>query len=69
MGQHLEPNVLFLGLAVLALGGIFIIQSARSVYQPAIRIVQGKKNTATDGNDDVINKDDVSNAEIQKIAT
>ncbi len=69
LGQHLEPNVLFLGLAVLSLGGIFIIQSARSVYQPAIRVVQGKKNTATDGNDEVINKDDASNAEIQKIAT
>lgn len=43
LGQGLGPNLLFLGLMVLAFGGIAIIQAAQSIYKPAMRVVQGKK--------------------------
>lgn len=43
LGQHLGPNLLFLGLMTLSFGGMAIIQAARSVYKPPMRVVQGKK--------------------------
>jgi len=43
LGQHLDPTILFMGLIILSIGGISIIQAARSVHRPTMRVVQGEK--------------------------